>query len=282
MTALTSVPATPTAVGLTDAQRYHYDTFGFVVLEETHTAAEVEALRSVLLDLRDRALAGQPTPGVTITTAAPHLVGMARFFGADPVLDSYLYDERLVGICREVAGGSVRIGGCSAIVNSRDPNATPQPAGTFPGLHAGTRPPWGSYEADGHHHSFMPRVLTNLTDLGPGDGGTVLVKGSHRSPLTRDELIAIAHADPSLVHEVVAPAGSTLLFSESTIHATGVVRSDRERAIISTVFMASMFQPWDDQGPTPEMVGAAPEHARPLLETDGGWIAWNRAQGDPA
>ena len=46
-------------------------------------------------------------------------------------------------------------------------------------------------------------------------------------------------------HEFL-PAGSTLLFSETLIHATGQIRSDRERAIIITGYGAPMFPYWDD------------------------------------
>ena len=35
------------------------------------------------------------------------------------------------------------------------------------------------------------------------------------------ELAAMAKENPSMVHQVVAPAGSTLIFGETTVHATG-------------------------------------------------------------
>jgi hypothetical protein len=61
-------------------------------------------------------------------------------------------------------------------------------------------------------HCNFVKTLTNLTELGPEDGGTVVIAGSHRMPLPPADLIALAEADPSLVHQIVAPAGSTLLF----------------------------------------------------------------------
>ena len=61
-------------------------------------------------------------------------------------------------------------------------------------------------------HCNFVKTLTNLTELGPEDGGTVVIAGSHRMPLPPADLIALAEADPSLVHQIIAPAGSTLLF----------------------------------------------------------------------
>ena len=48
-----------------------------------------------------------------------------------------------------------------------------------------------------------------------------MIAGSHKIDPTVDtaEIIEAAIADPSLIHHVVAPAGSTLVFFESTIHA---------------------------------------------------------------
>ena len=92
------------------------------------------------------------------------------------------------------------------------------------------------------------KTLTNLTELGPEDGGTVVMAGSHRMSIPPADLIALAEADPSLIHQVVAPAGSTLLFSETLMHATGEIRSERERAIIVTGYGPTMFPYWDDQG----------------------------------
>lgn len=77
----------------------------------------------------------------------------------------------------------------------------------------------------------------------------------------------LVREDPSLVHKVVAPAGSTLLcvnsrvcaprtaysrccchrFGETLMHATGHISSNRERTIVTTGFGPTMFPYWDDQ-----------------------------------
>ena len=50
--------------------------------------------------------------------------------------------------------------------------------------------------------------------------------------LPAEDLIEMVSQDPSMVAHIVAPAGSTLLFGESLVHATSPITSDRERTII--------------------------------------------------
>eukprot|EP01047_Picozoa_sp_COSAG01_P022311 COSAG01_NODE_1320_length_10740_cov_34.039094_1_plen_160_part_00 len=78
------------------------------------------------------------------------------------------------------------------------------------------------------------------------DGGTVLIKGSHKLDVPTEELAAVAAAHPEMVHTVVAPAGSTLVFGETTIHATGRNSRGRQRIVLSTGYGASHFPYWHD------------------------------------
>ena len=77
--------------------------------------------------------------------------------------------------------------------------------------------------------------------------GTVVVAGSHKVTDYAGAIKA-AYEDRSLIHQVIAPAGSTLLFGETLIHATGQIRSDRERAIIICGYGPRMYPRWDGGG----------------------------------
>lgn len=70
------------------------------------------------------------------------------------------------------------------------------------------------------------------------DGGTLCVAGSHKIDPTVDpqDIIKAAYEDPTLLHHVVAPAGSTMIFFESTIHASGIIRSGKDRPLIISGF----------------------------------------------
>ena len=84
------------------------------------------------------------------------------------------------------------------------------------------------------------KAITNLTDIGEEDGGTAVVAGSHKSMCEEESMIKAVKNDPSLIHNVVAPAGSTLIFCETLLHATAPITSDNERMI-----MITGYQPWN-------------------------------------
>ena len=93
----------------------------------------------------------------------------------------------------------------------------------------------------------------------------MVIAGSHKVPRPQEEIIACAYEDRSLIHQVVAPAGSTALFTEALIHATGQIRSDRERAIIITGYTPPMFKPDTGQDPSPKFLEEAPERYKEYL-----------------
>jgi ectoine hydroxylase-related dioxygenase (phytanoyl-CoA dioxygenase family) len=264
---------------LTAAQRYHFDVYGYVVVENTLTENEVGSLREALQKLkRDLVATGDPTRAVVRNARAsaykPHHIHLSHVMESDPAILDYLTHPRLLAMVEEVVGGSVRIEESEAIINSRDPNADPNAPLAY-GFHTGTRPQYGTYTENGLYHCNFVKTLTNLTDLGPDDGGTVCIAGSHKIQCSEQEIIACAYEDPSLIHQVIAPAGSTLLFGEALIHATGRIHSDRERVILIGGYTPPMFQAWEGQEPSPEFVAQTPESLRPLVTGSDKWH-WQR------
>lgn len=73
-----------------------------------------------------------------------------------------------------------------------------------------------------------------------------VIAGSHKLDIPTEELVEIARQDPTMVHQVQAPAGSTLLFGETLVHATGLIQSDTERTILTSAYGPTMFPYWDD------------------------------------
>ena len=197
-----------------------------------------------------------------------HHCHFAHILEADPAIYDYLTHPRLVGLAEELVGGIVRLEESEAIINERDPDA--EPDGRY-GFHVGTWPDLGTYTENGLFHCTFVKTLTNLTELGPDDGGTVVVAGSHKIKAPREEITASAYEDRSLIHQVVAPAGSTLLFGEALIHATGQICSDRERVIVIGGYTPPMFQAWNGQEPSAEFVAQTPEHLVPLISGSDKW-----------
>ena len=134
-----------------------------------------------------------------------------------------------------------------------------------------------SYSANGLYHATFVKTLTNLTPLGAGDGGTTVIPGSHKVAVEdRAAVIAAAYGDPdNLIHTVVAPPGSTLLFGEALIHATGQIRTENRRCIIIGGYTPPQFQAWQGQEPSVEFVASAPQFLRAMLSGGAKW-SWRR------
>ena len=117
------------------------------------------------------------------------------------------------------------------------------------------------------YHCPFIKTLTNLTDLGPDDGGTAVVAGSHKlAGIDRRDLIETAEEDPDrLIHQVVSPAGSTLLFFESLLHSGGRCKSGKTRVFILGGYWPSMFQPHQDYEPNEEFLKTVPLEYHPVL-----------------
>ena len=58
------------------------------------------------------------------------------------------------------------------------------------------------------------KTLAYLTDVGPDDGDTAVVPGSHRMNWPQEEMVAAAKEDDGLVHQVEASAGDVLQLPE--------------------------------------------------------------------
>lgn len=260
---------------LTPAQRYHFETFGYVVVPGVLSRDECETIRAALQrlkrELRVRTPGRVRKPGEAhFINDQPHHVFMGSIREADPAITAYAAHPRLVGMATEVIGGEVRIVELNAHINERNPAEQPGETPQF-GFHLGIDVPYGSHTRNGLFHCSFVKTLTNLTDLGPDDGGTVVIAGSHKLDLPQEQLIACACADRSLIHQVVAPAGSTLLFAETLIHATGRIRSDRERAIIVCGYGTTMFPFWDGGEMTPGFAEQIPPHLQALFHGKAHW-----------
>ena len=263
---------------LTPAQRYHFEVFGYVIVPNVLSADECETIKSALQQLK-RELRARPADYKPASHESyflidkPHHVFMGTIRQANPVFVAYAAHPRLVGMAEEVIGGEARMVELNAHINSRNPEDKFEPNPKFD-LHLGMDVPYGTHTKNGLFHCSFVKTLTNLTELGPDDGGTVVIAGSHKLDLPHEDMIACAYEDRSLIHQVIAPAGSTLLFAETLMHATGRIKSERERAIIVCGYGTRQFPYWDGGDLQPEFAAQIPEHMKTFFF---GKAHWTRA-----
>lgn len=270
---------------LTSAQRYHFDVFGYVVINDLLTPDEVgsmkEALYRLRQDLRAQKSASNDPQKHRVREArclidSPHHVYMGSIAQYDPALTHYATHPKVVGACEEVMGGRGHIVEINAHINSKAPSwPTTEDGGPAFGFHRGLFNQEGIHYKNGLYHSNFVKVLTNLTDLGPDDGGTTVIAGSHKIDAGDEAIIKAAYQDRSLIHKIVAPAGSGVLFTEALIHATGRITSDKERVIIISGYTTSMFPfilnewPDNEQKWVPGFLENLPTEHKSLFQSSG-------------
>lgn len=266
---------------LTPAQRYHFDVFGYVIVPNVLTPDEIEATKDALYrlrsDLREAKQAGKDrVREARFMSDAPHHVYMGSIAQADPALTHYATHPKVVGMSEEVIGGRAHIVEVNAHINRKAPEwPTGDDGKPRYGFHRGLASHEGHHYRNGLYHAEFVKVLTNLTDLGPDDGGTVVVAGSHKVDAGDKAIIDAAYEDRSLIHQVIAPAGSALLFTEALIHATGEIRSDNERVIVISGYNVTRFpfatNEWPDntQVVHDEFIEGLPEEQRHLFASKG-------------
>jgi len=271
---------------LTAAQRYHFDVYGYVVIENMLTPDEVGAMKDALYRLRSNlraAKAAAPDEPLKhryrearFLTDQPHHVYMGSIAQADPAITHYATHPFVVGASEEVMGGRGHLVEVNAHINSKAPNwATAADGGPAYGFHRGLHHQEGVHTRNGLYHANFVKVLTNLTDLGPDDGGTTVIAGSHKVDAGDEAICKAAYQDRRHIHQIVAPAGSGVLFTEALIHATGKITSDKERVIIisgfTTTYFPFMTNEWSDntQGWVPGFIENLPPEHRSLFVSSG-------------
>jgi hypothetical protein len=267
---------------LTPAQRLHIEIYGYVVLENLLTDAEISAITDTLYEIEDRFRTTGQMPG-------PHCFNTStteQFFRIDnlphlaPAFFDYVTHPRIVGMAEEITGGPVRLQQSDAHIRRPVPEQDRRL-----GFHRGINPAYDHQENGLYHFSFI-KALSNLTDLGPEDGGTTVIAGTHKVPadVPQEDIVAAAMEDPTMIHQVEAPAGSTLLFYESLIHAAGIIESDKDRLLILGGYMPTMFQAWNGYDPDIDFAATVSDEHRALLtgESKFHWPRKRRDLGAPA
>jgi len=280
---------------LTPSERLHLEIYGYVVIENALTSEQTEALLDAVYTIEDDFHADGPirasgqtgtpwdAPGAEHTTWDPtrrshHYSGRCRqHFRVDnlphlgaPFLD-YVTHPRLVGMAEEAIGGEARLEQSDAHIARPPEDLDSQGYG----FHRGA-PRTVSYDANGLYHLPFVKTLTNLTDLGPDDGGTTVIAGTHKvDDIAIPAAIQAALDDPtaSMIHTVVAPAGSTLLFFESLVHSGGIIRSGRDRPFIVAGYTPPHFQACDGYEPAHELRGQVPDQIWEFLDGTKGWLS---------
>ncbi|MEE2754532.1 MAG: phytanoyl-CoA dioxygenase family protein [Candidatus Latescibacterota bacterium] len=246
---------------LTPAQRLHIEIYGYVIIENLLTNSEVNTLKDTIYEIEEdfRRDGSMPGPNCWNTSTEEDFFRIDNLPHLRPCFFDYLTNPQIVGMAEEIIGGPARLQQSDAHI--RRPILDEHRK-----FHRGINPAYSHTEKGLYHFSFI-KALTNLTDLGPDDGGTTVIAGTHKvgTDVSRDAIVDAALEDPSMIHQVEAPAGSTLLFYESLVHAAGTIRSIKDRLLILGGYMPTMFQAWMGYDPDPDFAKTVSDEHRELL-----------------
>ena len=275
---------------LTPGQRLYLDINGYVVIENTLTTDEVNRLRDAIYELRQKFFEVDDPIKHSIGTCRSstdkcdkYYANFHRILDADDRFLEHFTHPLIVSLMEEAVGGKVLLEEAAVIVNSRDPDVDPNKPFRY-GFHRGGQPGFDSYQYDDLYHCTFVKALTNLTDMGPDDGGTTVIAGSHKLNCNEHDMVTAAYETPELIHQVVAPTGSTILMCETLVHATGQIRSERERVIIIAGFSHPKHAAVAGWEPTPAFLEMVPEQKKQLVTGHPYWT-WperHRKLGMPA
>ena len=195
---------------LTSAERYHFDTYGYVILESVFAEDDVESMKAAVLDTFARFQRAEETgvDDASLMGANTHhfepgkmrrLNGMG--FSHERFIDFNTHPY-IVGMCEEVCGSSVRLNETTAIANTKS-----DPEQSSYGWHRGADVQASCHTKNNLFHCNFVKTLVNLTDFGPDNGGTMCLPGTHKLDIPQHELRDFANEHAHLAHQFIAPKG---------------------------------------------------------------------------
>ena len=207
---------------MTPKELFLFDLWGYVVIEDVLTPEEVAAANAALEQHLD--LVQKREPG--LSQGADNLIAATGRgeFSQNPLtferpwcepFRRMLVHERIVGIFNEILGTGFRLDHGPGLIQMDDETEGHR-------LHGGMTFDPSQYHGFDHGkmHCGLCVAAWQLTDVEPGDGGFACIPGSHKSNYRPAMDVLMLDADWGCVEQVVAPAGSVVIFNEALGHGT--------------------------------------------------------------
>ncbi|MDE3259426.1 MAG: phytanoyl-CoA dioxygenase family protein [Gemmatimonadota bacterium] len=115
----------------------------------------------------------------------------------------------------------------------------------------------------GRVHSGLTRVVWELNEVGPGDGGTMFLTGSHKAAFPRPD--EISGRESPLWETYTCPPGSAVIFTEALCHTgTRWTNETRDRLSLFTCYN-TVNAKWGKGCPAPEVIDSLPPKRQTLF-----------------
>jgi len=228
---------------LSDLDRYLFDLNGFIVLRQALSEDEVLACNSVMDSMQDC------QPGEWRGHVHGHnFTGSHEGLNLQQIYESGPAFERLIDhpawinkVIHFIGTDEPNFDGNHGPIFIDENFANIREQGQAIGLHSGgdkrvTRCQFRYH--DGRFHCGQVNVLMAFRDIGPGDGATMVIPGSHKSNIPHPEYAQAAMADTATsvdgitgAIEVHMQAGDALVFVDSIMHGSAARVNAGQRRI---------------------------------------------------
>ncbi|ELZ19941.1 hypothetical protein C475_21624 [Halosimplex carlsbadense 2-9-1] len=251
---------------------YLFDLRGFLVLEGALSESEVEACN----DAVDEILPMEPDSwhGHVHRTGNSSQTSLQQIYELPP-FETFVDHPSWVEYARRYVGGegTFDYNHGPLYIDENFFGVFPPGEGTV--LHSGGTPPTQRTQFGYHDDEFhcgQVNILVAMNDIGPGDGATMVVPGSHKSNfqlpnwenLEGDTLEAVPEA-----REVHLEAGDALLFVDSITHGSATRTNDGERRMCVFRYGPSWGVSRLGYEPSDELLDRLTPYQQQLVETFG-------------
>jgi hypothetical protein len=232
---------TSTQSTVSDSDIFFFDLRGFLHLEQALSAAEVAALNAIL----DSAPALEPGQWWGHVNAHSYRdtdgLNLQQIYEAGEPFEALIDHPSWFERVKHFVGGQGTFDAHHGPLFIDEDFANLRGPGQAIGMHSG-----GHHHVirnqfrvvDGKFHCGQVNVLIALTDIGPGDGGTVLIPGSHKSNFPHPDLETYqmrgtrAGDIPEGGFEVSMQAGDALLFVDTICHGSARRANEGQRRTV--------------------------------------------------
>ena len=226
---------------MSDDERFWFDTNGFLILRNVFSSTDVAAMREAIDARVDSSAQAERTGALRLTRANGPLSGdgvtgrrdVAGFLGwpkgRREKFREVLSHPRLAPYLHELLGPGYRLDHNPLLIQQA-------PGAEGFEMHGGAMTddgkrnwPLGYAVHDGEMRCELLAVTVALTPVKEGEGGFVVVRGSHKSAFPAPKSVKGYETAQEHGYSPVLNAGDVVLFSEATTHGTLAWRGEEER-----------------------------------------------------
>ncbi|HCL30137.1 MAG TPA: mitomycin antibiotics/polyketide fumonisin biosynthesis protein [Candidatus Latescibacteria bacterium] len=190
---------------MTENEKYLFDLQGYLAVEEALSSAELTTLNSLV----DEHIASDCAADMRT-----HRFGGLLDWG-EPLRD-LIDNDRISPYLALIVGAKFRLD--HVYLDVIRSGTSPIGANLHGGAHPFNPSQYYHYRND-HMHNGLTVVAYSLTDVGPQDGGTGCVPGSHKSNVSfPGEWRNLDEGLQPCVRRVTGPAGTAVIFTEALTH----------------------------------------------------------------